>query len=62
MDTVMGMVSLSKEDRRKILDAAYETAKKEYAAGFKPPQAAAAPQMDTKAAALAELRRRGVIK
>lgn len=61
MDTVMGMVSLPKEDRRKILDAAYEAAKKEYAAGFKQP-AAAAPQADMRAAAIAELKRRGKMK
>lgn len=61
-ETIMAMSKMSKEERQRIVDASYQAAKKEYAAGFKPQQAAAAPQMDTRAAALAELRRRGVIK
>jgi hypothetical protein len=61
-ETIMAMSKMPKEQRQQIIDASFQAAKKEYAAGFKPPQAAAAPQMDTKAAALAELRRRGVIK
>lgn len=61
METVMAMSKLPKEQRQQILDAAYESAKKEYAAGFKQPQAAA-PQPDARAAAIAELRRRGKMK
>lgn len=62
METVKAMAGMTREQRQQILDASYKAAKKEYAAGFEQPQAAAAPQMDARAAALAELRRRGVIK
>ena len=61
-ETIMAMSKMPKEQRQQIINASYEAAKKEYAAGFKPQQAAAAPQMDTRAAAIAELRRRGKMK
>lgn len=61
-ETIMAMSKMPKEERQRIVDASYQAAKKEYAAGFKPQQAAAAPGNDMRAAALAELKRRGVMK
>jgi hypothetical protein len=59
LDTVMKMQNMKPEQRQGILAAATDAARKEYEAGFKPPKPVSGPTDAMRAAAIAELKRRG---